>query len=165
LVLGEGTARSRYRDPEVHAQPPQARQHFQTLRDTLDSGSKNDVPGPLKSCAVYYFGSLEKALAATNRKGVSVSTKTKTKIKTVLCRMHTAKQSLIYGQARRNDPALVRAAEKQFGSWGKALYAAGIDPNLYYVRHKALRVPLRLVGMTLPLKMSESNLLFGSRRE
>ena len=50
--------------------------------------------------------------------------------------MHGAKQSLVYGQARRNDPALVRAAEKQFGSWGKALHAAGIDPSLYYVHHK-----------------------------
>ncbi len=65
-----------------------------------------------------------------------MSVSTKTKIKTVLCRMHTAKQSLVYGQARRNDPALVRAAEKHFGSWGKALHASGIDPNLYYVHHK-----------------------------
>ena len=32
--------------------------------------------------------------------------------------------------------ALVSAAEAHFGSWGKALYAAGIDPNLYFVHHK-----------------------------
>jgi hypothetical protein len=32
-------------------------------------------------------------------------------------------------------PALVSAAEAHFGSWGKALYAAGIDPNLYFVHH------------------------------
>jgi hypothetical protein len=98
---------------------------LQTLRDALDSGSKNDVPGPLKSCAVYYFGSLEKALAATIGKAVGVSAKTK--IKTVLCRMHTARQSLVYGQTRWSNRALVRAAEKHFGSWGKALHAAGVD--------------------------------------
>ncbi len=38
------------------------------------------------------------------------------------------------------------AAEAYFGSWGKALYAAGIDPNLYFfaskvaqAEHKQLR--------------------------
>jgi len=30
--------------------------------------------------------------------------------------------------------ALVSAAEAYFGRWGKALYAAGIDPNEYFVR-------------------------------
>jgi hypothetical protein len=104
------------------------------LRDALDRCSENDLPEPLKSCAVYYFGSLEKAVAETKRKGVGVSTKTR--IKTILSRMHRVKQSLSYVQARRNDPALVRAAEKQFGSGGKALHAAGVDPNQYYVHHK-----------------------------
>ena len=52
--------------------------------------------------------------------------------------MHRRKQPLVYAEARRDHLPLVRAAEKQFGSWGKALYAAGIDPNLYYVRHKWL---------------------------
>ncbi len=28
------------------------------------------------------------------------------------------------------------AAEAYFGSWGKALYAAGIDPNLYFFASK-----------------------------
>jgi hypothetical protein len=44
--------------------------------------------------------------------------------------------SLAYASARREVPALVSAAEAHFGSWGKALYAAGIDPNLYFVRRK-----------------------------
>jgi hypothetical protein len=50
--------------------------------------------------------------------------------------MHRSKESLTYGKARREIPALVSAAEAHFGSWGKALYAAGIDPNLYFVRRK-----------------------------
>ena len=48
----------------------------------------------------------------------------------VLSRMHRSKDRLGYASARRELPALVSAAEAYFGSWGKALYAAGIDPNL-----------------------------------
>jgi hypothetical protein len=29
----------------------------------------------------------------------------------------------------------VNAAEAYFDSWGKALYTAGIDPNLHFVHH------------------------------
>jgi hypothetical protein len=47
---------------------------------------------------------------------------------------------LAYTKVRRDNWPLVRAAEKQFGSWGKALHAAGIDPNLYYV-HRQWRGP------------------------
>jgi hypothetical protein len=36
-----------------------------------------------------------------------------------------------YAAARRDNPALVSAAEAYFGTWGNALYAAGFDPNLY----------------------------------
>jgi hypothetical protein len=45
------------------------------------------------------------------------------------------KQVLHYLQSRRNRP-LVSAAEAYCGSWGKALYTAGIDPNLYFVHHR-----------------------------
>jgi hypothetical protein len=45
-------------------------------------------------------------------------------------------ESLAYGTIRREKQALLSAAEAYFGSWGKALYAAGIDPNLYFVRRK-----------------------------
>ena len=60
----------------------------------------------------------------------------KDKIVTVLSRMHRSKESLAHGRIRRENQALLSAAEVYFGSWGKALYAAGIDPNLYFVRHK-----------------------------
>ena len=45
--------------------------------------------------------------------------------------MHRSGKPLAYAAARRDDPALVSAAEAYFGTWGNALYAAGIDPNLY----------------------------------
>ena len=90
---------------------------LQTLRDALGIGSGKDLPQSIKSGAVYYFGSLQKAIVATKGEGVGESTKTK--IKLVLCRMHNGKQSLVYVEARRNHLALVRVAEKHFGSWGK----------------------------------------------
>jgi len=49
--------------------------------------------------------------------------------------MHRSKEGLAYARTRRDFPALVSAGEAYFGSWGKALYAAGIDPNLYFVHH------------------------------
>jgi hypothetical protein len=95
--------------------------------------STTDIPAPLKLAAVYYFGSLHKAnVAAKKDRAMSP----RRRITTALSRMHRQKQSLAYTKVRRDNLPLVRAAEKQFGSWGKALYAAGIDPNLYYVRHK-----------------------------
>ena len=38
---------------------------------------------------------------------------------------------LSYAAARRDDPVLVSAAEAYFGTWDNAVYAAGLDPNLY----------------------------------
>ena len=109
----------------------------------LDGHSKNDVPQPLTSCAVYYFGSLQKAMVAAKSEPRIVSAWSKAKITTILSRMHIAKQTLSYITARRYHRPLVNAAEKHFGSWGKALYAAGIDPNLYYVHHKWRKSKLR----------------------
>jgi hypothetical protein len=60
----------------------------------------------------------------------------KPKIITVLVQKHRSKEKLNYATGRRTFPALVSAAEAYFGSWGKALYAAGIDSNLYFVHHR-----------------------------
>ena len=57
------------------------------------------------------------------------------KIITVLAQKHRSKEKLNYATGRRDFPARVSAAEAYFGSWGKALYAAEIDPNLYFVHH------------------------------
>ena len=107
--------------------------YLRALDDALHGQSTTDIPAPLKSSAIYYFGSLQKASVAAKRER---ATSPKGRITTALSRMHRRKQPLVYTKARRDHLPLVRAAEKQFGSWGKALYAAGIDPNLYYVRHK-----------------------------
>ena len=110
---------------------------LRALDDALNRQSTTDIPAPLKSSAVYYFGSLQKAsVAAKKERAMSP----KGRITTALSRMHRGKQSLAYTKIRRDNLPLMRAAEKQFGSWGKALYAAGIDPNLYYV-HRQWREP------------------------
>src|SRR5262249_55840573 len=53
-----------------------------------------------------------------------------------LSRMHRSKESLAYGRIRREKSALLSAAQVYFGNWGRALYAARIDPILYFVHHK-----------------------------
>jgi hypothetical protein len=106
------------------------------LSDALERHTVKNVPQALKLEAAYYFGSLEKAVAALKKQGKRLPGWNRRKIMTVLSRMHRSKQSLAYGTARREFPALLSAAEAHFGSWGNALYAGGIDPNLYFVHHK-----------------------------
>jgi hypothetical protein len=106
---------------------------LRALDNALHAQSTTEIPQPLKSSAVYYFGSLQKASVAAKK---DRATSPKVRITTTLSRMHRGKQSLAYTEVRRDNLPLVRAAEKQFGSWGKALYAAGIDPNLYFVQRQ-----------------------------
>jgi hypothetical protein len=107
------------------------------LRDAMESGSS--ISQALRSGIGYYFGSLRNAQAALKTDRKLLSGWSKRKIITVLAQKHRSKEKLNYGAVRREFPALVNAAEAYFGSWGKALYAAGIDPNLYFVHHKWCR--------------------------
>jgi hypothetical protein len=105
------------------------------LRDILEKSSKKDIPQALSLAATQYFGSLQKALVALKKDQRLLHGWSKEKIITVLSRMHCSKESLAHGRIRRENQALLSAAEAYFGSWGKALFAAGIGPNLYFVRH------------------------------
>ena len=107
---------------------------LRALRDAFEQHSESDLPDKLKLHAVYYFGSLGKAKAAlkTDRRlRIGWST---TKIIAAIRQRQRLGKPLGYAAARRDDPALVSAAEAYFGSWGNALHAAGIDPNLYLHR-------------------------------
>jgi hypothetical protein len=106
------------------------------LSDALERHTVENVPQALKLEATHYFGSLEKAIVTLKKQRKRLPGWNRRKIMTVISRMHRYKESLAYAKARREVPALVSAAEAYFGSWGKALYAAGIDPNLYFVHHK-----------------------------
>jgi hypothetical protein len=105
------------------------------LSDALERHTIKNVPQAIKLEAAHYFGSLEKAIATLKKQGKRLPGWNRRKIMTALSQMHRSKESLAYATARRDVPALVSAAEAHFGSWGKALYSAGIDPNLYFVHH------------------------------
>jgi hypothetical protein len=106
------------------------------LSDALERHTVKNVPQALKLEAAHYFGSLEKAIATLKKQGKRLPGWNRRKIMTILSRMHRSKDSLAYAKARRDVPALVSAAEAHFGSWCQALYAVGIDPNLYFVHRK-----------------------------
>jgi hypothetical protein len=106
------------------------------LSDALERHPVKNAPQALKLEAEHYFGSFEKAIAALKKERRRLPGWNRQKITTTLFRMYRSKESLAYMRARRVVPALVSAAEAHFGSWGRALYAAGIDPNLYFVRRK-----------------------------
>jgi hypothetical protein len=106
------------------------------LSDALEHQTVENVPQALKLEAAHYFGSLQKAIGTLKKQRNRLPGWNRRKIMTVLSEMHRAKESLAYGRVLRKFPALVSAAEAHFGSWGQALYAAGIDPNLYFVHHR-----------------------------
>ena len=113
------------------------RTRLSLLRDLRDAvESRSHVSQALRSEIAYYFGSLRNAKIALKTDAKLLSGWSKPKIITVIARMHGSKENLNYGTGRREFPALVSAAEAYFGSWGRALHAAGIDPNLYFVHHK-----------------------------
>ena len=103
------------------------------LRDALEA--KSDITEVLRLQLAYYFGSLRNAKIALKTNAKLLSGWSKAKIIIILVEKHRSKEKLNYASVRRDFPALVSAAEKYFGSWGKALYAAGIDPNLYFVHY------------------------------
>ena len=108
---------------------------LRALRGALKMHSRDEISEVLKFRAAHYFGSLRKAVAALKNNPTVSQEWNKEKIITAISRMHRSKRKLNYATGRRDFPALVSAAEAYCGSWGKALYAAGIDPNLYFVHH------------------------------
>ena len=107
---------------------------LRALRDALEQHSENDLPEKLKLHAAYYFGSLRKAKAALKTDHRLLGGWSKAKIIAMIIQRHRSGKPLDYASVRRNNPRLVSAAEAYFGTWGNALSAAGIDPNLYFRR-------------------------------
>jgi len=107
---------------------------LQILRILRDYPEKRESPQAVKLQAAYYFGSLEKAVVALKKDQRFLRGWSKPKIIKILSQMHRSKENLAYANMRHKFPALLSAAEAYFGRWGKALYAAGIDPNEYFVR-------------------------------
>jgi hypothetical protein len=104
------------------------------LGDALFDRPKSGIPDALKLEAEHYFGSLDNAIAVL-RKGKNLPGWNRPKVIAALSELHRSKKNLAYATMRRDNVALLSAGEKHFGSWGKALYAAGIDPSLYFAHH------------------------------
>ena len=111
---------------------------LRAVRDFLSGHSIDEIPQALRLAAVYYLGSLDKAIAALKTDPTILAGWSTAKILATVSRMHKSKESLAYSVVRRKYPALVSAAEAYLGSWGRTLYANGIDPNLYFV-HRTWR--------------------------
>ena len=110
-------------------------QLLRTLRDCLEMNPKRKISQAVKRQTTYYFGSLGKAIVALKKDQRFLSGWSKPKIIKILSQMHRSKENLAYANMRHKFPALLSAAEAYFGNWGKALYAAGVDPNEYFVHH------------------------------
>jgi hypothetical protein len=108
------------------------------MRDALERDGRASIPPTLKLQAEYYFGSLQKALVAL-KKDRSWS---KRKILKAISRL--PRKALAFTKARGHAPQLVSASQKYFGSWGRAVAAAGIDPNLYFVHHTWRKARVRI---------------------
>ena len=104
------------------------------LRDAFEQHSENELSEKLKLHAVYYFGTLQKAKAALKTDRRVSAGWSKAKIIAMIIQRHRLGKPLGYAAVRRDNPRLVSAAEAYFGTWGNALDAAGIDPNLYLQR-------------------------------
>ena len=107
---------------------------LRALRDALKQHSRNDLPEKLKMHAAYYFGSLRKAKAALKTDRRILAGWSRAKVIAEIVQMHRSGKPLGYAAARRDDPALVSAAEAYLGSWANALHVAGIDSSLYLRR-------------------------------
>ena len=92
------------------------------LREIAENESENKIPETLRLQADYYFGSLRKALAALKTDKRLAHAWSRRKVIQALSHLHRSK--LPYSTARRIVPKLVSAAERYFGSWGKAVHAA-----------------------------------------
>ena len=111
------------------------------LRDALEQHSANDLPEKLKLHAMYYLGSLRNAKAALKTKQRFRAGWSTTKIIAAICeRRRLGNRSAI--QQPDVITLLVSAAEAYLESWGNALHAAGIDPNLYLRRKCRKRTTL-----------------------
>ncbi len=104
------------------------------LQDALEDRRK--VSPTLQFDLTDYFGSLKKAKIDIKTNPKIRNGWSKRKIISELRRRQRANQTLAYASGRREFPALVSAAEAYFGSWGRAVHAAGIDPNLYFFHLK-----------------------------
>jgi hypothetical protein len=104
------------------------------LSDALEQPSENAFPEKLKVRAAYYFGSLKTAKAALKTDRRLSAGWSKVKVAAAIRKMHRLGQPVGYAAARRDNPALVSAAEAYFGNWGNAAICRWYRPKLVFAR-------------------------------
>jgi hypothetical protein len=101
---------------------------LRALHDILEQHSENDLPEKLKLHAVYYFGSLPKAKAALKTDRRLRTGWSTTKIIAAIRGRQRLRKPLGYAAVRRDDSALVSAAEAYFGSWAALCMRLALTP-------------------------------------
>lgn len=96
------------------------------LRALKENKSNRAISAALKSDAVLYFGSVKKAIAVSKTHSQIVNGWNKPKIISLLVQLHGGKHGSGFTKIHRSKPAIISAAQRHFGSWRKALSAAGI---------------------------------------
>jgi hypothetical protein len=127
------------------------------LRDTLESGAK--ITRKFRWELEYYFGSVASAKLELKTDTRILNGWRPNRVILEIQRRHRLKLSLAHAVVRREYPALLSAAERLFGSWGNTVYAAGIDPNLYFAHHTWRNKPRKV----LPLAVRRNPQLLASK--
>jgi len=102
------------------------------LRDNLEAGAK--LTKQFRWELEYYFGSVEYARLELKTDKRILNGWGPRRVILEIQRRHRLGLSLLYAVVRVEFPALASAAERYFGTWGRALKAAVIDPKLYLAR-------------------------------
>jgi hypothetical protein len=102
------------------------------LRDTLKSGAR--LTKQFRRELEYYFGSVMKAKLELQTDIRILNGWGPAKIILQIQKRHRLRFSLLRAVMRVECPALMSAAERYFGTWGRALHATGIDPKLHLAR-------------------------------
>jgi hypothetical protein len=138
--------------------PKRYRLHLLTrLRDTLESGAR--LTKQFRWELEYYFGSVMNAKLELKTDIRILNAWGPKRVILEIQRRHRLKLRLIYTVVRVECLALLNAAQRFFGSWGNALYSAGIDPNLYFVTRTWRKKPRKL----LPLAVRRNPQLLASK--
>ena len=138
--------------------PKRFRLHLLTqLQDALESGAK--ITRQFRWELEYYFGSVMNAKLELKTDIRILNAWGPKRVILEIQRRHRLKLRLIYTVVRVECLALLNAAQRFFGSWGNALYSAGIDPNLYFVTRTWRKKPRKL----LPLAVRRNPQLLASK--
>jgi hypothetical protein len=117
----------------------------------------------LFAAAIHWFGSYRSAVTAAGIQYESIqkSIPGRWNIKTVgqeLRRLHRQKKPLHHAAIERENPALVLAAYRYFGSYGSAVTAAGLDYDRIRVRSMPSWDKTRVVRRLQELEQSQTGL-------